>query len=233
MIDTVMYSTGTLCALSGNSIYSPGYPNSYSYIPPPNSNGCLVIAEVVGTLSTVSFNLGRGMMGSDAFQVGLYRHGILKEYSYLENLGPEITLKPGDYFHFTPTFGTNGGSFELAFTPAPDGGVGVGSRTCFSGEDTLTLESGGTRTMAELQIGDRILSVDREGNFGFSPVVFLPHTPNQTPTTFLEVTTVSGKTVRMTKGHLLPLAATGALVPAKTLLKVLTLPKQHYLHNPC
>ncbi len=71
--------------------------------------------------------------------------------------------------------------------------------------------------MDAIKIGDRILSSDRGGNFSFSPVLLLPQGPNKTPTTFIKITTRSGKTVWMTRGHLLPLAKTGTIVPAKSL----------------
>lgn len=210
-------STLMSCEVKDNIIFSPGYPEKYDYAPRP----CVVTATELGTLTSPVFQLGHktdssGQVISDFFKVGLYRDGELNEYTFEGIDGPNVNLRPGDYISFASYFGTTGGVFELLFTPvAPKK---WGSQTCFSGSDTVTLEGGGTKAMAEVEIGDRILSADREGNFAFSPVVFLPHGSNTHAAPFLEVTTSGGKTLRMTKNHLLPLAATGALVPASTLL---------------
>jgi hypothetical protein len=104
-------------------------------------------------------------------------------------------------------------------TPMPQvGGGGGGSRTCFSSEDRLTLESGEQVKFVELSIGDRILSADRDGTIGYSPVVFLPHKENDTPTTFLEVVTnETNKKVKMTRGHLI-IKCDGTLVKSHQLV---------------
>ena len=47
--------------------------------------------------------------------------------------------------------------------------------------------------METLEIGDRVQSADFNGTVSISPVVFLPHKSNDELTTFLEVTTESGK----------------------------------------
>jgi hypothetical protein len=71
--------------------------------------------------------------------------------------------------------------------------------------------------MTELQVGDKIKTSDENGNFGFSPVITLPHKAgNSEMAKFLKLTTESGKAVRMTPGHLLPNCA-GELLPASQL----------------
>jgi hypothetical protein len=96
------------------------------------------------------------------------------------------------------------------------GGGGGGSRTCFSGDDKATLQSGEHIKFSKLKIGDSILSSTRDGKVSFSKVVFLPHGENDTPTKFLEIVTESKKTVKMTAGHLVQLCS-GKLVTAHEL----------------
>lgn len=208
-------SPDSACVVSNNEIFSPNYPNNYDYLSATANNiWCQISITESGTLTSPEFALGSGDRGSDYFQVGYWQDGNLNEISYSDTTGPNLPLKNGDYITFSPYFGTTGGSFKLKFTPTPSGG---GSRTCFARNDTVQLESGGIKDLSDLAIGDRILSCDRNGNFEYSPVVFLPHAPNLTPTAFLEVETSGQKSVRMTRSHLLPLCSHGALVPAKSL----------------
>ena len=74
---------------------------------------------------------------------------------------------------------------------------------CFSGADTVQLESGETKPLSEVRVGDRVLSADAAGALSYSDVVFLPHAANQEAATFFELTTAGGKSVKATKTHLL------------------------------
>jgi len=85
------------------------------------------------------------------------------------------------------------------------GSNGAGSRTCFSADDTVWLESGEKKPFRSVEIGDSILSANRDGVTSFSNVVFLPHGENDKRATFVEIKTKAGKTIKMTRGHLLPL----------------------------
>lgn len=88
-------------------------------------------------------------------------------------------------------------------------GVKAVSVTCFSSIDTLTLETGRNATFDQLKIGDKILSSTRNGTLSFSPVVFLPHGPNNRATDFVEIRTSAGNALRMTPMHLVPLCDGG------------------------
>jgi hypothetical protein len=79
----------------------------------------------------------------------------------------------------------------------------VESGGCFSGAETLTLESGASKTMDSVVVGDRVLTADGNGKLSFSEVIFLPHAANSDPATFVELTTGSGKSLKATKMHLL------------------------------
>ena len=66
------------------------------------------------------------------------------------------------------------------------------------------------------QVGDMILSADRDGIISSSPVLFLPHKKNDVTRKFDEVTLANGMAVRMTRNHLVPLCD-GSLVTARSL----------------
>ena len=77
---------------------------------------------------------------------------------------------------------------------------------CFAGSELVTLESG-DKQMSEVQMGDRILTVNNKGEQVFSDVVFVPHGANEERTTFTVVTTDGGRDLKMTTNHFLPAGA--------------------------
>jgi len=78
------------------------------------------------------------------------------------------------------------------------------------------LESGVSKALSEVVIGDKILSADSKGALSFSDVVYLPHAANEDGATFYAITTAGGKTVKATKMHLLK-TCSGALTYAGSL----------------
>mmetsp|Transcript_16411 Transcript_16411/g.38016 ORF Transcript_16411/g.38016 Transcript_16411/m.38016 type:complete len:263 (-) Transcript_16411:315-1103(-) len=74
---------------------------------------------------------------------------------------------------------------------------------CFSADDTVELEGGMLKRLADLSVGDRVLSADRAGVLSYSEVVFKPHGAGGKPTSFLEIATDSGKALKATPSHLL------------------------------
>jgi len=88
--------------------------------------------------------------------------------------------------------------------PAP-----VTVATCFSGSDTVTLEGGASLPLADVRVGDRVLTANAAGEHSFADVVFLPHGKNTELAEFVKVTTASGKTVKATKMHLLKTCSSG------------------------
>ena len=61
--------------------------------------------------------------------------------------------------------------------------------------------------MAEVQVGDRILTINAKGERVYSPVVYLPFGRNERHTMFTTITTESGRDLTMTANHLLPAGA--------------------------
>ena len=81
------------------------------------------------------------------------------------------------------------------------------SSACFAGTELVMLASGDNLPLSKVQIGDRILTVNAMGEQVFSDVVYLPHRRNEEQTTFAQVSTESGRDLKMTLNHMLPAAA--------------------------
>jgi hypothetical protein len=100
-------------------------------------------------------------------------------------------------------------------TPEKSSGGSDDDDVCFSADSTVQLASGATKTMADLEVGDSILSADAAGKLSYSEVAVLPHGANSKTASFVKVTTESGKAVEATPSHLL-MACDGSLVEAKS-----------------
>ena len=87
------------------------------------------------------------------------------------------------------------------------GSVSPSAGACFAGTEQVTLESGDAKAMADVRVGDRVLSVNAKGEAVFSDVVYVPHGPNHHPTTFVQIGTESGRDLKMTTNHILPAGA--------------------------
>ena len=61
--------------------------------------------------------------------------------------------------------------------------------------------------MAEVQIGDDILTINAQGEQVFSPVVYKPYGQNEHRAVFTTITTESGRDLTMTSNHMLPAGA--------------------------
>ena len=57
--------------------------------------------------------------------------------------------------------------------------------SCFHGDGTVLLESGKSKRLSELSLGERIKTNDGRGGFSFNPVLTLPHANNTEPAAFL------------------------------------------------
>ena len=81
--------------------------------------------------------------------------------------------------------------------------------SCFAGMETVSLESGETKMISEVRVGDRVLSASASGKIAFSDVVFVPHSFNKESALFVQITTESGRDVKMTRNHILPSGGCG------------------------
>ena len=84
--------------------------------------------------------------------------------------------------------------------------------SCFAGMETVSLESGETKMISEVRVGDRVLSASASGKIAFSDVVFVPHSFNKESALFVQITTESGRDVKMTRNHILPSGGCGNLL---------------------
>ena len=105
----------------------------------------------------------------------------------------------------------------LASSSSSSSSSGGGAGGCFAATETVTLESGATKAISEVAVGDRILTVNaKTGEQVYSDVAYLPHGQNAVQATFAVVTTASGRDLKMTTNHYLP-AGSCALPPAAPL----------------
>ena len=86
-------------------------------------------------------------------------------------------------------------------------GTNTGTNACFAGSEQVTMENGATKAMADVQVGDRVLTINAKGEQVFSDVVYLPHGRNEQRATFAQVSTASGRDLKMTMNHILPAGA--------------------------
>lgn len=78
------------------------------------------------------------------------------------------------------------------------------SSGCFSSDSTVQTESGELRTLKDLKIGERVLSMNSAGEMVFSEVImFLDREVNQTRE-FVQIKMDGGAILRVTPAHLLP-----------------------------
>lgn len=78
------------------------------------------------------------------------------------------------------------------------------SSGCFASDSTVQTETGEIRRLSQLKVGERILSVNSNGETVFSEVImFLDRDINQTRE-FVQIKTSGGATIRTTPAHLLP-----------------------------
>ena len=81
------------------------------------------------------------------------------------------------------------------------------SASCFAGTELLQLESGDAVPLARVQVGDRVLSVNTQGEAVYSDVVYVPHGSNRERATFTLLATESGRDLKMTLDHILPVGS--------------------------
>ena len=72
---------------------------------------------------------------------------------------------------------------------------------CFSGSETLLLDSGVTIAMEDAKIGDRIQVSSVDGSFDFAEIIFLPHEKNFQRSAFIELETTNGS-LKVSPTHL-------------------------------
>lgn len=91
-------------------------------------------------------------------------------------------------------------NFILIF---PDSSQSSHSSGCFVGNSTVTTSTGDVRRLDELNVGEKVLSMDKHGNAVYSEVLmFLDRNDHETRE-FVKITTDGGATISVTPAHLL------------------------------
>uniref|UniRef100_A0A7S3ZAG7 Hint domain-containing protein n=1 Tax=Lotharella globosa TaxID=91324 RepID=A0A7S3ZAG7_9EUKA len=73
---------------------------------------------------------------------------------------------------------------------------------CFAGDSRVKLESGETKLIRDVRLGDRVQVAAGDGTLLYSPVVFVPHRENSQLAQFVTIRTVHGRKLSVTRGHL-------------------------------
>ena len=92
-------------------------------------------------------------------------------------------------------------------TPTTSATSSTSASSCFAASEIVNLENGHIKAMVDVQVGDRVLTINAKGEQVFSDVVYLPHAVNEEQTTFAQITTESGRDLKMTLNHILPAGA--------------------------
>lgn len=89
-------------------------------------------------------------------------------------------------------------------------GGGLVISLCFAASEVVTLESGGSKPLPEVVVGDRVLAADSTGKLLFADVVAVPHASNTVRSHFVRLETHSGRDLKLTPAHLLLAGEPGA-----------------------
>jgi hypothetical protein len=73
--------------------------------------------------------------------------------------------------------------------------------SCFAGSELVLLDNKEYKPISDIIIGDKILTADKNFNLSFSPVIFLPHKKNNIETIFIQITSDTNKTIKLTPEH--------------------------------
>ncbi len=74
---------------------------------------------------------------------------------------------------------------------------------CFAGHTTVRLSTGETKPMSQLQVGDRVLSLNSDGYLEYSDVMMFMHRNPGLRSQFLRIHTASGNNITITPSHLI------------------------------
>ena len=111
-----------------------------------------------------------------------------------------------------PSMMTSPTMMPVASSSSSSDGYGGGSAgaTCFAGSEIITMESGESKFISEVRVGDRVLAADIFGKTRFSDVIFVPHGTNTRTAVFAHITTAEGRDIKMTQNHVVPAGECGS-----------------------
>jgi len=82
--------------------------------------------------------------------------------------------------------------------------------SCFSADSAVTLADGSIKSMAEVQVGDRVMVVTAAGLVDFSEIVFVPHAENSVKAQFVHISTAAAS-LHVTASHLVTAGVCGSI----------------------
>ena len=94
--------------------------------------------------------------------------------------------------------------YTTAYCKSKDKGS---KNVCFSGSETVLTASGVTKMVSEVAIGDVVEVYSSGTDRVFSEVIAVPHAKNDVLATFVELSTATGASVKMTPDHLVAAGA--------------------------
>ena len=75
---------------------------------------------------------------------------------------------------------------------------------CFPGNAKVTMETGVQKPISQIRVGDRVQTTQKNGK-EVATVIFVPHELNVETHFFIELITSTGRTIRMTENHYIPI----------------------------
>jgi hypothetical protein len=82
-----------------------------------------------------------------------------------------------------------------------DGGK---KNVCFSADSLVAMHDGSTKRIADVEVGDRIMTLSSDGVSGFSDVAFVVHESNTEAAQFVTIRTAAGQSLKVTPEHIVP-----------------------------
>lgn len=86
---------------------------------------------------------------------------------------------------------------------SPDSSQAAHQTGCFTGDSTAQLETGEMRVLSELRVGDKVLSMDNDGQLKYSEVFMFLDRDEQQKREFVRIETDDGSSITATPSHLI------------------------------
>ena len=74
---------------------------------------------------------------------------------------------------------------------------------CFAATELITLEGGSTLPISAIKVGDRVLASNSVGVTIYTDVIAIPHAHNDIVGDFVEIVTLTGRSLRITPEHII------------------------------
>lgn len=85
-----------------------------------------------------------------------------------------------------------------------DNSIATNYGGCYSANETVNLEDGTSKSMADLQVGDHVLTLATNGETTYSPVLLFFHQNSQTRADFIKLHLTNGsESITLTPNHLI------------------------------